>query len=57
MRNRVFEHFFTTKDVGKGTGQGLSIAYSVIVEKHSGSLEVDSHPGDGSRFTITLPLD
>lgn len=57
VRNRVFEHFFTTKEVGKGTGQGLSIAYSVIVEKHSGSLVVDSHPGDGSRFTITLPLD
>ena len=44
VRNRVFEHFFTTKEVGKGTGQGLSIAYSVIVEKHSGSLVVDSHP-------------
>ena len=57
VRQRVFEHFFTTKEVGKGTGQGLSIAYSVIVEKHSGSLTVDSHPGDGSRFTITLPLE
>jgi signal transduction histidine kinase len=56
VRARVFEPFFTTKPVGKGTGQGLAIAYSVIVDKHGGSISFDSEQGRGTSFIITLPL-
>ena len=52
---RVFEPFFTTKPVGQGTGLGLSVSYG-IVTRHHGSLHVDSTPGAGSTFTITLPV-
>jgi len=57
VRKRVFEQFFTTKGVGKGTGQGLSIAYAVIVDKHKGSVSVDSEPSKGTTFIIRLPMD
>jgi two-component system NtrC family sensor kinase len=57
IRNRVFEPFFTTKTVGKGTGQGLHIAYQVIVDKHRGSISFDSEPGVGTTFIVRLPLD
>lgn len=53
-QNRIFEPFFTTKPAGKGTGLGLSIVYSII-EQHHGSIRVDSAPGQGTVFTITLP--
>jgi len=56
IRERVFDPFFTTKDVGKGTGQGLSISYDVIVNKHQGKLHLQSTPGEGTTFTISLPL-
>ena len=52
---KIFDPFFTTKDVGEGTGLGLSIAFS-IVEKHAGKLTVDSIPGGGATFHITLPV-
>jgi PAS domain S-box-containing protein len=55
VRSKIFDPFFTTKPVGKGTGQGLSMAYAVIVQKHGGTLDVVSAPGEGSTFTITLP--
>lgn len=54
--DKVFDPFFTTKTVGKGTGQGLSLAYNSIVEGHGGSLQVSSEPDVGTEFTITLPL-
>jgi len=57
IAERVFEPFFTTKGVGKGTGQGLSMAYNIIVSKHHGKINVESEPGIGSTFTIELPLD
>lgn len=55
-QQRVFDPFFTTKGVGQGTGQGLSIARSIIVNKHGGTIEVRSSPGAGATFEITLPL-
>lgn len=56
IRPRIFEPFFTTKPVGKGTGQGLAIARSIIVDKHGGSIAFESSVGDGTTFTIRLPL-
>jgi len=56
VKKRIFEPFFTTKGVGKGTGQGLAIAYAVIVDKHRGSVTVDSEPGKGTTFVIRLPM-
>jgi len=55
--DRIFDPFFTTKDVGKGTGQGLSLAYSVIVDLHKGAINTESTVGEGTTFTISLPLD
>jgi len=53
---KIFDPFFTTKDVGKGTGLGLAIAYDIITNKHGGTIEVQSEPGKGSTFVITLPV-
>jgi signal transduction histidine kinase len=56
-RKRALEPFFTTKSVGVGTGLGLSVSYFIITENHNGSMRVDSKPGQGSKFTITLPIE
>ncbi|WP_373534946.1 AAA family ATPase [Microcoleus sp.] len=56
VKANIFDHLFTTKSVGKGTGLGLAIARQIIVEKHSGSIQVNSLLGEGTEFIITLPL-
>jgi len=56
-KKRIFEPFFTTKPVGIGTGLGLSVSYFIITEKHNGLLSVESQPGVGTTFSISLPLD
>jgi PAS domain S-box-containing protein len=53
---KIFDPFFTTKEVGKGTGQGLAIARSIVAEKHAGNIDVQSNPGQGTRFIIRLPI-
>ncbi|MCK5711937.1 MAG: HAMP domain-containing histidine kinase, partial [Hyphomicrobiaceae bacterium] len=46
-----------TKEVGKGTGQGLAISHSVIVEKHGGTIDFETEPGVGTTFILRLPFD
>jgi len=56
LMNRIFEPFYTTKPVGKGTGLGLSVSYGII-EKHQGSLKVESEEGKGTTFTVEIPVN
>ncbi|MFW5499871.1 MULTISPECIES: sensor histidine kinase [unclassified Maridesulfovibrio] len=56
IRKRIFEPFFTTKSAGVGTGLGLSVSYFIITQNHGGTFTVSSVPGQGARFTITLPV-
>ncbi len=56
IRSRIFDPFFTTKKVGKGTGQGLAIVHSVIVEKHGGTINLETEVGRGTTFILRLPL-
>ena len=53
---KIFDPFFTTKKIGKGTGLGLNISYSII-ERHNGSIDVESDIGKGSTFHIRIPVD
>lgn len=55
-KEKIFNLFFTTKPVGKGTGQGLSLAHSIVVEKHRGKLFLESEAGKGTTFHIQLPI-
>ncbi len=55
IRDRIMDPFFTTKEVGKGTGQGLAIARSCVVDKHQGEFSFESEEGVGTTFIISLP--
>jgi signal transduction histidine kinase len=54
VKQRVFDHLFTTKPVGQGTGLGLAIARQIVVEAHGGSLSCTSEVGQGKEFVIQI---
>lgn len=56
IQGRVFDQFFTTKDLGKGTGLGLDISYRIVVDKHRGDIRLSSQPGN-TRFEVWLPVN
>lgn len=56
-KGKLFDHFFTTKEVSKGTGQGLTVAYQIITEKHGGEIWFESVVGKGTTFFFTLDVD
>jgi two-component system NtrC family sensor kinase len=55
-RDRIFDAFFTTKEVGRGTGQGLAISRSIVVDRHGGTLTFDSKVGVGTTFYVRIPI-
>jgi hypothetical protein len=55
--HRIYDPFFTTKDVGKGTGLGMAISYQIVVDKHGGMLKCRSQPGKGTEFWIQIPVN
>jgi signal transduction histidine kinase len=56
IMGRIFDPFFTTKETGEGTGLGLSVSYGIIKD-HGGDIQVESEPGQWTRFTIILPVE
>jgi len=56
-RSRVFDYFFTTKEVGRGTGQGLAIARAIVVDKHGGTIHFETEVGRGTTFIVRLPIE
>ena len=56
IRPRIFDPFFTSKSVGKGTGQGLAIARTIITETHHGSIDFETEIGRGTTFIVRLPM-
>jgi signal transduction histidine kinase len=57
IRPRVFDLFFTTKEVGLGTGQGLALAHALVVDRHGGTIDFETEVGRGTTFTVRLPID
>jgi signal transduction histidine kinase len=57
VKDRIFEPFFTTKPSGSGTGLGLSLSYEIIKSGHGGDMTVESRPGEGATFVVTLPAE
>jgi signal transduction histidine kinase len=57
VKQRIFDPFFTTKAVGKGTGMGMSVSYQIIVEKHQGRIWCDSTIGQGTTFSVEIPVE
>ena len=56
VRSQLFDPFFTTKPRGQGTGLGLSISHQIVVEKHGGHIQCTSVEGEGTEFTIEIPV-
>ncbi|HEY2584092.1 MAG TPA: ATP-binding protein [Mucilaginibacter sp.] len=56
IKDKIMQPFFTTKPAGAGTGLGLSLSYDTVVKRHSGTIKVNSKEGEGSEFTIELPV-
>lgn len=56
IRHKIFEQFFTTKEVGRGSGQGLSLARRIVTEVHGGTLTFESEVGQGTAFTVRIPI-
>ncbi len=56
IHSKIFNPFFTTKDIGQGTGQGLSIAHAIVVEKHGGTILFQTDVGHGTTFVVRLPI-
>jgi PAS domain S-box-containing protein len=56
VADRIYDPFFTTKEVGRGTGQGLAIARQIVVERHGGTITFDTHRGRGTTFHVRLPI-
>ena len=57
IRNKIYDHFFITKELGKGAGQGLALVHAMIINKHHGKILLESEMGQGTTFTICLPLE
>lgn len=56
IKDKIFQPFFTTKPTGKGTGLGLSLAYDIITTGHGGAIELNTEPGEGTEFSIYIPV-
>ena len=56
VKQRLYENFFTTKPIGKGTGLGMAITREIVEDKHGGKIAFDSAPGEGTTFTFTIPI-
>ena len=56
VKQRIFDPFYTTKPIGSGTGMGLAISHSIIVEKHKGEINCISAVAKGTEFTIKIPI-
>jgi signal transduction histidine kinase len=54
--DKIFQPFFTTKPTGQGTGLGLSLSYDIVTQGHDGEIKVETKEGEGSAFTISLPM-
>jgi signal transduction histidine kinase len=54
--DKIFQPFFTTKPAGAGTGLGLSMSYDIVTKAHSGEIKVETKEGEGTEFTVVLPI-
>ncbi|PLZ90387.1 ATPase [Fischerella muscicola CCMEE 5323] len=57
VMQRIYDPFFTTKEIGKGTGLGMAISHQIVVDKHQGILKCRSQPGEGTEFWIQIPVN